>query len=147
MQANNGDRVKVHYILRDADGKEVETSHDAEPMEFTIGEGRVIHGFEKGVTGMSENETKTITIPPEDAYGSYDKGKIFEFSRKNAPGDFDPQIGQPIKMHRPDGKSFVVTVLSKTSKGFMMDANHPLSGKELTFELHLVEIIKAGHRS
>jgi len=142
MQAKTGDRVKVHYTLRDANGREVETSHNSQPMEFTIGEGNVIAGFEKGVTGMLKNETKTITIPPEEAYGPHDKEKIFEFNRKNAPGDFDPQIGQSIKMHRPDGKSFVVTVVSKTTKGFMMDANHPLSGKELIFDLELLEIVR-----
>jgi FKBP-type peptidyl-prolyl cis-trans isomerase 2 len=145
MQAQNGNKVKVHYTLRDANGKEVESSRNTQPMEFIIGEGNVITGFEKGVTGMSENETKTITIPPEEAYGLHDKEKIFEFLRKNAPGDFDPQVGQSIQMHRPDGKSFVVTVLSKTAKGFMMDANHPLSGKALTFDLELIEIIKTSN--
>ncbi len=142
MQAKTGNKVKVHYTLRDANGKEVESSRQTHPMEFIIGEGNVIAGFEKGVTGMSENETKTITIPPEEAYGTHDKKKIFEFLRKNAPGDFDPRIGQSIKMHRPNGKSFVVTVVSKTAKGFMMDANHPLSGKVLTFDLELLEVLK-----
>ncbi len=142
MQAKTGNKVKVHYTLRDTNGKEVESSRNTHPMEFIIGEGNVIAGFEKGVTGMSEKETKTITITPEEAYGPYDKEKIFEFLRKNAPGDFDPQIGQSIQMHRPDGKAFVVTVVSKTTKGFMMDANHPLSGKALTFDLELLEILK-----
>lgn len=142
MQAKSGDTVKVHYALKDAKGNVVESSDSGHPLKFTIGEGKVIKGFESGIIGMSVTETKTITIPPDEAYGAHDKKKVFEYDRKKAPGDFDPQIGQTIQMHRPDGKSFVVTVLGKTDKGFIMDANHPLAGKELTFDLQLIEIIK-----
>jgi peptidylprolyl isomerase len=141
MQAKNGDRVKVHYILKDSKGDVVESSRDSQPIEFTIGEGNVIPGFEKGIIGMAITETKTVTISPEDAYGRHDEKKVFEFERKNAPGDFDPPIGQSVKMHRPDGKSVIVTVVGRTEKGFMMDANHPLAGKELTFDLELLEIL------
>jgi peptidylprolyl isomerase len=141
MQAKNGDRVKVHYTLKDSKGDVVESSRDSQPIEFTIGEGNVIPGFEKGVIGMAITETKTVTISPEDAYGRHDEKRVFEFERKNAPGDFDPSIGQSVKMHRPDGKAVVVTVVGRTEKGFMMDANHPLAGKELTFDLELLEIL------
>jgi peptidylprolyl isomerase len=141
MQAKNGDRVKVHYTLKDSKGDVVESSRDSQPIEFTIGEGNVIPGFEKGIIGMAITETKTVTISPEDAYGRHDEKKVFEFERKNAPGDFDPSIGQSVKMHRPDGKAVVVTVVGRTEKGFMMDANHPLAGKELTFDLELLEIL------
>lgn len=142
MQAKKGDKVRVHYTLKDAKGDTVESSKGQMPIEFTIGEGSVIPGFEKAVTGMKTGETKTVRIPPEDAYGPHNKDKIFEFDRKNAPSEFDPQIGQTIQMHRPDGKTFVATVLERTEKGFLMDVNHPLAGKELTFELELVEIVK-----
>lgn len=142
MSAKNGDRVKVHYTLKDAKGAVVESSRDTQPIEFTIGEGNVIPGFENGIIGMDTTETKTVVIKPEEAYGPHDENKVFEFLRKNAPGDFDPQIGQTIKMHRPDGKAVVVTVVGMTDKGFMMDANHPLAGKELTFDLELLEIVK-----
>ncbi|MEN8263430.1 MAG: FKBP-type peptidyl-prolyl cis-trans isomerase [Nitrospirota bacterium] len=142
MKAKNGDTVKVHYTLKDIKGNEVESSSKSDPIEFKIGEGKTIPGFDKGVTGMSVNESKTITINPEDAYGSHDKNKIFEFDKKSAPEAFDPQIGQSIQMHRPDGKTIVVTVIGKTANGFMMDANHPLAGKELIFDLTLVEIVK-----
>lgn len=141
MRAKKGDKVKVHYTLKDAEGTVVESSRDTQPIEFTIGEGKVIPGFEKGIIGMETTETKTVVIVPEEAYGPHDEKKVFEFLRKNAPGDFDPQIGQPIKMHRPDGKVVMVTVISRTEKGFMMDANHPLAGKELTFDLELLEIL------
>ncbi|MBI5666225.1 MAG: peptidylprolyl isomerase [Nitrospirae bacterium] len=141
MQAKSGDKVKVHYTLKDINGNVVESSFKSMPIEFTIGEGKVIAGFEKNIVGMEPKDTKTVTIAPEDAYGARDEKKVFEFDKKNAPGDFEPQIGQSIQMHRPDGKSFVVTVLNRTEKGFMMDANHPLAGKELLFDLELVEIV------
>jgi len=142
MPAKNGDKVKVHYTLKDTNGKVVESSVNSIPIEFTLGEGKVIAGFEKNIIGMEPDETKTVTIPPEDAYGTREEKKVFEYDKKNAPGDFEPQIGQSIQMHRPDGKSLVVTVLSRTDKGFMMDANHPLAGKELIFDLELIEIVK-----
>jgi peptidylprolyl isomerase len=142
MNAKSGDTVKVHYTLKDIKGNEVESSLKSDPIEFTIGEGKTIPGFDKGVTGMAVNEKKTITIPPEDAYGPHEKKLIFEYDKKNASADFDPQIGQTIQMHRPDGKTLIVTVIERTEKGYMMDANHPLAGKELIFDLELVEIIK-----
>ena len=142
MQAKQGDRIKVHYTLKDANGKVIESSKESAPIEFTIGEGKVIPGFEKGIAGMKPNESKTIAISPEDAYGLRDEKKVFEFEKKNAPEDFDPRVGDTVIMHRPDGKSIPVTIVSITEKGFLMDANHPLAGKELTFELELVEIVK-----
>jgi peptidylprolyl isomerase len=141
MQAKKGDRVKVHYTLKDSNGEVVESSRDTIPIEFIVGDSKVIPGFDKGITGMAINEKKTIKISPEDAYGQHSKDKIFEFSRKNAPGDFDPRIGSTIQMHRPDGNAVVVTVLGKSETGYMMDANHPLAGKELTFDLELLEIL------
>ena len=142
MPAKTGDKVKVHYTLKDSNGEVVESSLQTLPIEFTIGEGSVIPGFEKNILGMEPKETKTVKIPPEDAYGHHDEKKVFEFPKKNAPGDFDPRIGHTIQMHRPDGKAVIVTVLSRTENGYMMDANHPLAGKELTFDLELVEIVK-----
>jgi len=142
VQVKQGDKVKVHYTLKDAEGNVVETSKDIFPIEFKIGEGKMIAGFENGVIGMKQAENKTISIAPENAYGLRDEKKIFEFERKNAPSDFDPRVGDTVKMHRPDGKPVAVTILAVTEKGFMMDANHPLAGKELIFDLELVEIVK-----
>ena len=142
MHAKQGDKVKVHYTLKDAKGNVVETSKELFPMEFIVGEGKMIPGFEKGVIGMKTDENKTISISPEDAYGLRDEKKIFEFERKNAPSDFDPRVGDTVKMHRPDGKPVPVTVVAVTEKGFLLDANHPLAGKELVFELELVEIVR-----
>lgn len=142
MQAKHGDRVKVHYTLIDSNGELVESTRGSQPIEFIIGEGKVIPGFEQGIIGMNPDEVKTVTISPENAYGIRDENKVFEFLRKNVPGDFDPRVGDMVKMHRPDGKAVPVTVKALTEKGFLMDANHPLAGKELIFDLELVEIVK-----
>jgi len=93
---------------------------------------------------MSPGEKKTVIIPPEDAYGYRDEKRVFEFPRKNAPGDFDPPVGRTIRMHRADGKPVIVTVVDKNERYFIMDANHPLAGKELHFEIELVEIVEEG---
>ncbi|MBI4698608.1 MAG: FKBP-type peptidyl-prolyl cis-trans isomerase [Nitrospirae bacterium] len=141
MQAKNGDKIKVHYTLKLDGGDVVESSVGTEPLEFTIGKGEMIRGFESGVTGMRVGEKKTITVPAAEAYGERNEKKVFEYNREMAPPEFEPQIGQKVRMHRPDGKEFIVTVMGVNEKSFIMDANHPLSGKDLTFDLDLVEII------
>ena len=142
MQAKQGDKVKLHYTLKDSKGEVIETSKDLMPIEFTIGEGQVIPGIEKGVTDMKPGDSKTVTIPPEDGYGLREEKKIFEYARKNAPDNFDARVGQTVKLHRPNGKPVPVIVLEVNETCFKMDANHPLAGKELVFDLELVEIMK-----
>ena len=142
MQAKNGDKVLVHYTLKDSEDQIIESSKEQPPIEFTIGEGKVIPGFEKGITGMKVGDAKTIKVSPEDGYGERDEKKVFDYPRKNAPENFDPRVGQTIKLHRPNGAPVPVVVLAADNTTFKMDANHPLAGKELTFELELVEILK-----
>lgn len=141
MEAKNGDRVKVHYTLKVNDEDVIESSVGTNPFEFVIGDRKMIPRFEDSVISMSPGETKTITIPAEEAYGPYDENKVFEFDRTKAPEGFEPQIGEPVQMYRPDGKSFIVTIVDITDKVFRMDVNHPLAGIDLTFDLELVEII------
>lgn len=141
MQVKNGDKVKVHYTLRLDSGEVVESSVGITPLEFTLGEGKIIPGFENGVIGMTVGEKKTIKIPYDQAYGPRTENMVFEFPKSRCPEGFDPQIGQQAQMFRPDGKSLVVTVIGFTEEGFTMDANHPLSGKQLTFDLELMEIV------
>ncbi len=141
MQAKNGDTVKVHYTLKAANGEVIESSVKATPIEITIGEGKLIPGFENGIIGMTPNDSKTITVPAEEAYGHRNENMVFEFSREKAPAGFEPQIGQAVQLHRPDGNPFTVTVIDITAKGYKMDANHPLAGKDLIFDLELVEIV------
>ena len=142
MQAKSNDKVKIHYTLKTEGGELLESSVGAEPIVFTIGEGKLIPGFERGVIGMETGETKTITVQEKDGYGPREERKVFEFSRERAPQGFEPRIGQVVQMHAPDGTTFPVTVVGLTEKGFMMDANHPLAGKTLVFDIELVEIVQ-----
>ena len=142
MEAKKGDKVKVHYTVKESNGEVIESSDKTMPLEFTIGEGAVIGGFENGVIGMKANDSKTINLKCDDAYGPRDDKKTFEYAKKNTPVDFDPRIGDMVQLHRPNGKAFSVKVLEKRNTGYLMDANHPLAGKDLIFDLKLVAIIK-----
>ena len=141
MQAKEGDRVRIHYTLMFDNEEVIESSVGSVPLEFTIGEGKMIPGLENGVIGMRPGETKRIFVPSEEAYGPYDENMVFEFSRDRAPEGFEPYIGQRVQMYRPDGKPFIVTVIDITEDTFKMDANHPLAGKDLIFDLELLEIV------
>jgi len=141
MNAKIGDKVKVHYTLKLDTGEIVESSWDSLPLEFTLGEGKMIPGFENGVIGMIVGEKKTINVPHEQAYGTRNEAMVFEFPRSRCPEGFDPQIGHQVQMFMPNGQSFVVTVKEITQDGFIMDGNHPLAGKNLTFDLELMEIV------
>jgi peptidylprolyl isomerase len=141
MSAKNGDKVRVHYKLKDINDEVIESTYDSEPLEFTIGDSHVIPGFNNGVIGMKVGETKRLDIPCADAYGPRNEDKIFDFDRSRAPEHFEPHIGQTVKLHRPDGRAIMATVLERTATGYKMDANHPLAGKDLTFDIELVEII------
>lgn len=141
MKAKKEDKVKVHYTLKLGNDEVVESSVGVKPLEFTIGEGKMIPGFENGIIGMTSGQSKTINIPSGKAYGPHDEKKVFEFDKSRMPKGFEPQIGQTVQLHRPDGKPFPVTVIGFTEKGFKMDANHPLAGKDLTFDLELVKIL------
>lgn len=140
MKAKDGDGVKVNYTLKIRTDEVVETSVDRGPLVFTLGEKQMIPGFENGILEMEPGETKTLHIPAPEAYGPRDERLVFEFDRSKAPESFDPCIGQRLQMNRPDGQTFAVTVIKRTEKGFMMDANHPLAGEDLTFDLELLEI-------
>jgi FKBP-type peptidyl-prolyl cis-trans isomerase 2 len=139
--AKEGDAVKVHYSGKLADGSIFDSSEDTQPLEFVIGEGQLIAAFEKGVIGMISGESKTIRIPMEEAYGPHRDELIFEFERERAPEGFEPEIGEPVPMSRNDGMQPVATVIGKSETAFTMDANHPLAGKDITFDITLVDII------
>ncbi len=140
MAAKKGDKVKVHYTLKSESGETLESSMNAAPAEFIIGDGKFVRGFEKGLVGMKSGETKTITVSEDEAYGIYEEKKIFEFSRERLPQGSEFQTGQVVRLYRPDGSAFPVTVIGVTEKGYKMDANHPLAGKTLVFEVKLLEI-------
>ena len=110
-------------------------------MEFTLGEGQVIPGFEEGVLGMISGDSKTVDIPAENAYGPRREEMVGEVNRDQFPPDVTPEVGQQLQMQRPDGQTMEVTVVEVPEETVKLDANHPLAGKSLTFEISLAEIV------
>lgn len=140
-QAKNGDTVKIHYTGKLDDGNVFDSSMDRDPLEFKIGENQVIDGFEEAVVGMSPNENKTTTIPSDKAYGEYRDDMVLEVEKSQFPDDIDPKVGQQLELRQENGQRVVVTVTGIGDSGVTLDANHPLAGKDLTFEIQLVEIV------
>jgi peptidylprolyl isomerase len=140
-QAKQGDTVKVHYTGRLADGSTFDSSAETEPLKFTLGTGQVIPGFEGAVVGMEPGDTKTTTIPAGEAYGPYDDDMLLEVERTQFPAEMDPQVGQRLQVRQADGETFSVVVAGVEAESITLDANHPLAGQDLTFEIRLVEIV------
>jgi peptidylprolyl isomerase len=140
MTVKNGDKVKVHYKGTLSDGVVFDSSEGKEPLEFTIGQGQVIPGFENGVIGLSAGEKKTITIPCAEAYGEYSDEAVFSIGKENLPLGMEPAAGQQLQMMSPEGQVFQVIITEVSGNQVKLDANHPLAGKDLTFELELVKI-------
>lgn len=140
-QAKQGDTVQVHYTGKLSDGTVFDTSRNRHPLQFTIGNGQVIPGVEEAVTGMDIGESKTATIPEEKAYGPRREDMIVTVNRSQLPGDVKPGIGQRLEITQADDQIILVTVTGTTESTITLDANHPLAGKPLTFELELVGIL------
>jgi peptidylprolyl isomerase len=147
-QAKKGDRVKVHYTGRLEDGSVFDSSECHEddcgcgsgPLEFTIGEGQVIPGFDEAVAGMAAGESKTITIPVDQAYGERMEEMVAVVERKDIPADLNLEVGGQLEVTHDDGHTFPVLITEVTESNVTLDANHPLAGHELTFDIKLVEI-------
>lgn len=139
-EANEGDTVHIHYTGRLDDGTVFDSSEDREPLEFTLGEGKVIPGFENAVQGMEEGESKTTTIPSGDAYGDRRDDLVLTVPMEQLPSDLDPEQGQRLQMRAGDGETFQVVVTDVGDDAVEVDANHPLAGKDLTFDIELVEV-------
>lgn len=140
QQVKHGDTVKVHYHGRLTDGTVFDSSEGRQPLEFEVGSGRVIKGFDEGVKGMSVGEKKTVSIPADDAYGEHQKEMIISFERKNFPQDITPEVGMTLNMHSEDGNAIPVVITEITPDTIMLDANHPLAGEDLIFDIELVDI-------
>ncbi|MBW6510720.1 MAG: peptidylprolyl isomerase [Desulfuromonadaceae bacterium] len=138
--AKQGDSVKIHYQGTLSDGELFDSSRDRDPLEFRIGEQQVIPGFEKAVIGMSINGKKTVTIAAEDAYGPLMDQLIAQVDREQLPEDLTPELGMQLQMMQEAGEPLIVTVTEMDDKTITIDANHPLAGKDLTFDLELVAI-------
>ncbi|MGN7822483.1 peptidylprolyl isomerase [Chitinophaga varians] len=142
MQAvKNGDTVKVHYQGRLTDGTMFDSSEGRAPLEFKVGAHMVIKGFENGVLDMTPGEKKTIHIPVDQAYGPKNDEMIMEFPKANIPPDLNPEVGMELQMSNPEGHVFQVRVAAVGSEFITLDANHPLAGQDLVFDLELVEIV------
>jgi FKBP-type peptidyl-prolyl cis-trans isomerase 2 len=140
QQAKTGDTVKVHYTGRLQDGTVFDTSVGSEPLEFTLGQGQIIPGFEQAVIGMQVGESKTVTIPVDQAYGPRRDDMILEVSRDELPDDLEPTVGLQLQMNQGDGGIMIVTITEVSETTIKIDANHPLAGQDLVFDIELVEI-------
>ena len=139
-QAKPGDIVKIHYTGRLEDGTVFDSSADREPLEFTLDGGQVIPGFEQAVLGMTPGESKTEKIPMDQAYGPHRPEMVLEVSRQQMPPELQPEVGQQLQVQQPDGQTIPVFVTEVTESTVTLDANHPLAGEDLTFDIELVEI-------
>lgn len=149
-KAKMGDKVKVNFTGTLDDGTvfdSTEDCHDDEcgcetgPLEFTIGDDEVFPDFERAVVGLLPGESRTVKIPAAQAYGEWDKEMVVVVNRAEMPADVDPQVGQVLEVTNDDGDAFPVTVAQVTDTEVTLDANHPLAGKDLTFDIKLVEIV------
>ncbi len=139
-EAKHGDTVKVHYSGSLEDGTVFDTSQDRDPLEFTIGEGQVIPGFENAVVGMEPGENKMITLAPDEAYGPRRSELLVEVERDRFPSDMDVEVGSQVQVKQRDGSPRVATIARVGDDSVTLDVNHPLAGKDLTFDIELVEI-------
>lgn len=140
QQAKSGDTVKVHYHGRLTDGTTFDSSEGRDPLEFEVGSGSVIAGFDNGVTGMSVGEKKTINIPVDQAYGPKDPSMLVEFPLANFPDDMKPEVGMHLNMTNGSGQVIPVVITGVGAESVTLDANHPLAGQDLVFEIELVSI-------
>ena len=140
-QAKQGDTVNVHYTGTLEDGTVFDSSVGCEPLQFKIGGSEVIPDFEQAVVGMNPGESKVVKILYQRAYGPHRKEMVLVAGRDKFPPDFQPEVGQHLQLRQDDGYMFFVTVTEVSETSVILDANHPLAGKDLTFDMQLVEII------
>jgi FKBP-type peptidyl-prolyl cis-trans isomerase 2 len=141
QQVKSGDKVKVHYHGKLTNGETFDSSASREPLEFEVGSGMVIKGFDDGVTGMKVGEKKTINIPAENAYGEMNPEMMIEYPKEQFPKDMEIEVGMPLVMSNASGQQFQVKIAEIREEIVVLDGNHPLAGEELIFDLELVEIV------
>ncbi len=140
-KAKENDKVKVHYTGRLTTGEEFDSSSGSQPLEFTVGSGQVILGFDQAVRGMEVNDKKTFTIPAIDAYGSVNHDLIQRIDKSFLPENIDAQVGKELVASDQDGRQMKVKVTQVEDDHIVIDGNHPLAGKDLVFDIKLVEIV------
>lgn len=137
----NGDTIKVHYTGKLDDGIVFDTSEGRDPLQFKVGEGQVIEGFEKAVVGMDQGESKTVKIKSDKGYGDCREDMFLKVERGQIPPEIPVEVGLQLQVTGPGGQPAIVTVKEISDESITLDANHPLAGKDLTFEIKIVEII------
>ncbi len=140
QQAKDGDKVKVHYHGKLRNGETFDSSEGREPLEFTVGEGNVIKGFDDGVRGMQVGDKKTVEINADDAYGQKDQKNVIEFPKDQFPPDMKPEVGMQLMLSSGEGHQFPVRVAEVKDDVVVLDANHPLAGQDLIFDIEMMEI-------
>lgn len=139
-QVKQNDTVKVHYTGKLTDGQVFDSSREREPIEFTLGQGQLIPGFENGVIDMKVNEKKTVTIPHSEAYGEVNQELFQEVPKDQLPPEIKPEVGMGLVSKNPDGTERQLRVAEVKENAIVVDANHPLAGKDLIFDLEVIEI-------
>ncbi len=139
-KAKSGDTVTVHYTGTLNNGQVFDSSKSRAPLEFILGSGMVIPGFDAAVTGLTPGESVTSTIPTDKAYGPYRPEMVADIERQNIPANFELEVGQRLEMQIPNGDAMAVTITDIKGDMITLDGNHPLAGQDLTFELELVAI-------
>jgi len=140
QQANNGDKVKVHYHGRLRSGETFDSSQGREPLEFEVGAGQMIKGFDESVKGMQVGDKKTVEIGADEAYGQREAGNLIEFPKDQFPPNMNPEVGQQLMLSNDQGQQFPVVVAEVKEDSVVLDANHPLAGQDLIFDIEMVHI-------
>ena len=142
LKAEKGNKVKVHYTgsLTDENNTIFDSSREREPIEFEVGAGQMIQGFDNAVNGMTVGETKKVTIPMEEAYGPKREEAMITVSKTQLPQEMEPQIGMQLEATQQDGRKQLLTVSEIKENDVVLDANHPLAGKDLVFDIELMEV-------
>jgi peptidylprolyl isomerase len=141
-QAKIGDTVRVHYSGKLDTGVLFDSSVGSDPLEFELGSGRLIQGFEEAVIGMSPDESKTVQIPPEKGYGRYKEERVIKVDKKDLPPEIVPVVGMSLEVCASNGVMVPVQITEVGDTSITLDANHPLSEQILTFEIKLIEIVE-----
>ncbi|MGC9453713.1 MAG: FKBP-type peptidyl-prolyl cis-trans isomerase [Phycisphaerae bacterium] len=138
--AKDGDKVKVQYTGKlKEDGQVFDSNDESNPLEFTVGQGQIIPGFEQAVVGMEEGEEKTVDVPADQGYGRHTEERVVTVHREQLPEDLDPQVGQRLEVRQGE-QSIPVVVTDVNEQQVTLDANHPLAGKDLQFDIKVLEI-------
>ncbi|MBA3827393.1 MAG: peptidylprolyl isomerase [Taibaiella sp.] len=140
QQVKNGDTVSVHYHGKLNDGSTFDSSEGREPLEFTVGSGQVIKGFDDAVIDMKPGDKKTVNIPVDQAYGQPNDDMVMEYPITDFPADMKPEVGMELQMSDNDGNVFPVVITDVLEDSVVLDANHPLAGEDLIFDIELVSV-------